>query len=54
MQEGKSTVELRGDTEIVVTRTFDAPREMIWDAYTQPELVKRWLTGPDGWTMPVQ
>lgn len=53
MQEGKSTVELCGDTEIVVTRTFDAPQAMIWDAYTRPELVKRWLTGPDGWTMPV-
>jgi len=53
MQEGKSTVELRGDTEVVLTRGFDAPREMIWDAYTQPELVKRWMTGPDGWTMPV-
>lgn len=53
MQEGKSIVELRGDTEVVVTRSFDAPREMIWDAYTRPELVKRWLLGPDGWSMPV-
>lgn len=53
MQEGKSTVELRGDHEIVVIRAFDAPREMIWDAYTKPALVTRWMTGSDGWTMPV-
>lgn len=53
MQEGKSTVELIGDTDIVLTRSFDAPQAMIWDAYTKPELVKRWMTGPDGWTMPV-
>jgi uncharacterized protein YndB with AHSA1/START domain len=47
------TLAPRGGHEIVVTRAFDAPREMIWDADTKPELVKRWMTGPDGWTMPV-
>lgn len=52
MQEGKLRVEARGDTEIVVTREFNAPRQLVWDAYTQPELLKRWLFGPDGWTMP--
>jgi uncharacterized protein YndB with AHSA1/START domain len=53
MQEGKLHIETRGDNEIVVRRDFDAPRQLIWDAYTQPDLIKRWLTGPDGWTMPV-
>src|SRR5262245_3112312 len=40
------------DTDIVVVRTFNAPRQLVWDAHTKPELVKRWLTGPDGWSMP--
>jgi uncharacterized protein YndB with AHSA1/START domain len=41
------------DREIRVTRVFDAPRRLIWDCHTKPELVRRWLLGPDGWTMPV-
>ena len=40
------------DTEIVVTRTFNAPARLVWDAHTKPELIKRWLLGPDGWSMP--
>jgi len=40
------------DREIKVTRTFKAPRQLIWDAHTKPELVKRWLLGPPGWSMP--
>jgi len=46
-------VTMPGDTEIVVTRVFNAPRQLIWDAHTKPELVQRWLLGPDGWTMPI-
>jgi uncharacterized protein YndB with AHSA1/START domain len=42
-----------GEREIVMTRVVDAPRKMVFDAFTKPELVKRWLLGPDGWTMPV-
>jgi uncharacterized protein YndB with AHSA1/START domain/effector-binding domain-containing protein len=41
------------DREIQVERDFDAPRQLVFDAFTKPELVKRWLLGPDGWTMPV-
>ena len=41
------------DREIEVERDFHAPRELVFDAFTKPELVKRWLLGPDGWTMPV-
>jgi uncharacterized protein YndB with AHSA1/START domain len=40
-----------GDREIVVTRVLDAPRSLVWDAMNQPELLKRWLLGPPGWTM---
>jgi len=41
------------DREIVMTRVFDAPRPLVWNAMTKPELLKRWLFGPDGWTMTV-
>ena len=41
------------DREIVLTRVFDAPRPLVWSAMTKPELLKRWLFGPDGWTMTV-
>jgi uncharacterized protein YndB with AHSA1/START domain len=38
-------VATRGGTEIVMTRTFDAPRRLVYKAMTTPELVKRWLGG---------
>lgn len=41
------------DTEIRVARTFAAPRALLFDCHTKPELVRRWLLGPDGWSMPV-
>lgn len=41
------------DREIAMTRVFDAPRNLVFDALTKPELVKRWLLGPPGWSMPI-
>jgi uncharacterized protein YndB with AHSA1/START domain len=41
------------DREIVMTRTFNAPRHLVFDAWTKPELLKRWFGTPPGWTMPV-
>ena len=41
-----------GDRELVMTRVFDAPRSLVYDAFTKPELVRRWLLGPEGWSMP--
>ena len=41
------------DREIGLTRVFDAPRQLVWNALTRPELLKRWLFGPEGWTMTV-
>jgi uncharacterized protein YndB with AHSA1/START domain len=46
-------VTLPSDREVRVTRTFNAPRALVWDAHTKPELVKKWMLGPPGWTMPV-
>lgn len=42
-----------GDREIQVMRDFHAPRQMVFDAFTKPEFVRRWLVGPLGWSMPV-
>ena len=50
---GKLIVTTPTDREIVMTRVFAAPRNLVFDAWTNPELVRRWLLGPPGWTMPV-
>jgi uncharacterized protein YndB with AHSA1/START domain len=41
------------DREIVVTRVFDAPRTLVFDAWTSPQHLRHWMLGPDGWTMVV-
>ncbi|MHC1754138.1 MAG: SRPBCC domain-containing protein [Methanosarcina sp.] len=41
-----------GERELVITRIFDAPRELVWKAWTDPERVKRWW-GPKDFTSPV-
>ena len=46
-------VTLPSDREVEVTRSFRAPRALVYEAYTTPELMKRWLLGPPGWSMPV-
>ena len=43
----------RGDREIVMTRAFDAPRTLVFEAMTKPELLKRWFGVFDGWTLDV-
>ena len=46
-------LEARGEREIVITRAFEAPRRLVFDAFSKPELVRQWLLGPPGWSMPV-
>ena len=46
-------VATQGDRDVVFTRAFNASRQLVFDCMTKPELVKRWLLGPPGWTMPV-
>ncbi len=41
------------EREIALTRVFNAPSNLVFEAMTKPELVQRWLLGPPGWTMPV-
>lgn len=46
-------VSTPSDREILITRAFNAPRSLVFDCMSKPELVKRWLIGPPGWTLPV-
>lgn len=51
---GKGTqVEVLDDTHVRITRAFEAPRHLLWRAHTEPDLMSRWLLGPDGWVMTV-
>ena len=49
----KAQVTLPSDREVKVTRSFKASRTLVYRAYTEPELVRRWMLGPPGWSMPV-
>jgi uncharacterized protein YndB with AHSA1/START domain len=46
-------VTLPTDREVKVTRSFKAPRSLVFRAFTEPALLKKWLLGPPGWSMPV-
>jgi uncharacterized protein YndB with AHSA1/START domain len=50
---GKLQVSTPSDRELAMTRVFDAPRTMVFDAWTKPELLKRWLGVFGGWTFAV-
>ena len=51
---GKGTqTEILDDTHVRITRLIDGPRELVWRAHTEPELMTQWLLGPDGWRMTV-
>jgi uncharacterized protein YndB with AHSA1/START domain len=50
---GATTFTTPTDREIVVTRVVDAPRRLVWEAWTSPEHLPHWMLGPPGWTMPV-
>jgi len=44
---------LPSDTEVLVKRSFDAPVKLVWRAYMEPALMRRWCSGLPGWSMPV-
>ncbi len=52
-KEGATTFMTPSDREIVMTRVVDAPRRLVFDAWTKPEHLPHWMLGPEGWTMPV-
>jgi uncharacterized protein YndB with AHSA1/START domain len=41
------------DSTVVLTRTFDAPRRLVWEATFTPDKMRRWMLPPPGWTMTV-
>lgn len=49
---GKLKVTPHGDRAVLMTRVFDAPRQLVWDAFAKPELLKRWF-GPHGHSLAV-
>jgi uncharacterized protein YndB with AHSA1/START domain len=44
----EAKMELRGENEIVFTRYFNAPVSLVFDCHTKPELMRKWLIGPEG------
>jgi uncharacterized protein YndB with AHSA1/START domain len=50
---GKLQITTPSDRELAMTRVFDAPRSLVFDAWTKPELLKRWLGVRGGWTFAV-
>ena len=53
LRTGETAYTTPSDTEFVAIRVVDAPRKIVFDAWTNPKYVSRWLLGPDGWTMPI-
>jgi uncharacterized protein YndB with AHSA1/START domain len=49
----QAEVTLPSDREVKVSRSFNAPAALVYRAHTEPALVKQWMLGPPGWTMPV-
>lgn len=50
---GVTTFLTPSDREIVSIRVVNAPRHLVWDAWTKSEHLQQWVLGPDGWTMPI-
>jgi uncharacterized protein YndB with AHSA1/START domain len=49
----KLALETEGDRFVIAKRRFAAPPEAVYRAHLEPEILKKWLLGPEGWTMPV-
>jgi uncharacterized protein YndB with AHSA1/START domain len=50
---GVTSYATPSDREVVITRIVDAPRRLVFETLSNPKHVPQWLTGPEGWTMPV-
>jgi uncharacterized protein YndB with AHSA1/START domain len=53
MSAGSLKIIPVSDREVQITRVFNAPRTLVFDAHTKPDLVKQWLYGPPGWVFEV-
>ena len=52
IENTKTQLSLPSDQEILITRTFDAPRDIVWQMWTKAEHLQQWW-GPKGWSLPV-
>ena len=52
-ESGETTFATPSDTEIRITRVFDAPRALVWECWTDCRHLPHWMLGPEGWTMPI-
>ena len=52
-RKAPTTFTTPSDRELLITRVFDAPRTLVFEAWTRPEHLPHWMLGPSGWTMPV-
>ena len=50
---GVTTYATPTDTQVQVTRVVNAPRKTVFEVYTTPKHLQKWLLGPPGWTMPI-
>jgi uncharacterized protein YndB with AHSA1/START domain len=50
---GVTTYATPTETDVVITRVVNAPRRIVFDAWTTPQHLQQWLLGPEGWTMPI-
>jgi uncharacterized protein YndB with AHSA1/START domain len=48
-----TTAQILGDTQVRISRIVRGSVDMVWRAHHEPSLLRQWLLGPDGWTMPV-
>lgn len=48
-----TTSQILSDTQVRVSRVIRGSVEQVWHAHTDTDLVRKWMLGPDGWTMPV-
>lgn len=53
MSESSLKVEAKGDREVVISRSFNASKELVFTAHTECKYLKRWMFGPEGWSLDV-
>ena len=51
MTAAKLSLTMPSDREIQITRSFNAPASLVFEAWSKPKYLRRWLLGPPGWTM---
>ena len=47
----KMSLEVQGETQVIVRRRFRAPPSAVYRAHLEPDLIRQWMTGPEEWSM---